>query len=140
MAIVYGRKKNLAVESEGSDFTHAKQKQPFILAVGQIDSWQSSGRDLPFDSRIGFADYSDITRELITALNPDIIMSAMLCGSFDCIDLAETLHGVGFIGRYRVIVPHLPNPGIISAEIRSLCPGLDFSLIKSEGELTGRLN
>jgi len=140
MAIIYERKKIAVSETENSELQQDTTKQQFILAVGGIGHFRTSGQDLPFNYRIGFADYHDVSRDLITALNPDIVMSPMLCGSFDCIDLAQTLHEIGFIGCYRIIVPHLPNPHIIATEIKSLCPGLEFSLSRSKGEAYSFLN
>lgn len=139
MATVFD-KKTKSPASAGADLEPTPKRRPFILAVGEVGHWRASGRDLPYDSRIGFADFHDVTRDLIATLNPEIVLSPLLCGSFDCIDLAQTLHSIGFIGRYRVIVPQLPDPGIISSEITSLCPGLDFSLIHAEADLSTRLN
>ena len=103
--------------------------RPIILAVGDVRNWISTGRALPIDSQIAFAEFHEITEELLQALTPDIVMSPVLTRAFDCLDLAQTLHDSGYRGRLRVVAPDLPNPRVIQAEISALCPGLDVAFI-----------
>lgn len=103
--------------------------RPIILAVGDVRQWIVAGRALPADSQIAFAEFHEITDELLQALTPDIVMSPVLTRAFDCLDLAQTLHEKGFRGRLRIVAPDLPNPRVIQSEIRGLCPGLDVAFI-----------
>jgi len=105
------------------------QLRPIILAVGDVGQWMSSGRVLPADSQIAFAEFHEITQELLQTLTPDIVMSPVLTRGFDCLDLAQALQNNGFRGRLRVVAPDLPNPYVIQSEINALCPDLDVALI-----------
>lgn len=113
---------------------------PVILVVGDLSVWKSSGCALSGDTMITFAEISNVTPELLDTMRPDIVLSPLLCHSFDCLDLAQLLSEHEFEGRYRVIAPNLPKPDVIAAEIKLLSPNLDFSFIfESETELA-RLN
>ncbi len=112
--------------SSAEDDTRLK---PMILAVGDVRQWLGAGRTLPADSQIAFAEFHEITEELMGALSPDIVMSPVLTRAFDCLDLAQALEATGFRGRFRVVAPDLPNPNVIQAEIRALCPALDVGFI-----------
>ncbi len=114
--------------------------RPIILAVGEVDKWKRSGRALPQDSQIVLAEFHDISPELLQTLNPDVVLSPLLCPAFDCLDLAQALTRSGFRGRYRIIAPALPDPAVIISEIEMLCPGLDFSFIFTTDGLGRRLN
>ncbi len=103
--------------------------RPFILAVGDVRNWISRGRVLPSDSQITFAEFHEITEELLRTLTPDIVMSPVLTRGFDCLDLAQALQEGGFRGRLRVVAPEMPNPHIIQTEIKALCPELDVAFI-----------
>jgi hypothetical protein len=103
--------------------------RPIILAVGDVRNWISKGRALPMDSQIAFAEFHEITPELLQTLTPDIVMSPVLTRGFDCLDLAQALHDGGFRGRLRVVAPDMPNPLVIQSEIKALCPGLDVAFI-----------
>lgn len=105
------------------------KRQPRILAVGELRKWQHAGRELPQDRQIGFADFFDVSPELLEALAPDVIMSPLLTASFDCLDLAQLLQHSGFRGRYRILAPDLPNPAVVAAEIEALCPSLDIGFL-----------
>ncbi len=103
--------------------------KPMILAVGDVRQWIGTGRALPDDSQIAFAEFHEVTEELMDALTPDIVMSPVMTRAFDCLDLAQALQAAGFRGRFRVVAPELPNPKVIQAEIRAICPALDVALI-----------
>lgn len=139
MVVVYD-KSHLTGAQPGNRDGQGAARGSYILAVGEVGHWRSSGRDLPFDSQIVFADFHDVTAELIASLEPEFILSPLVSGTFDCLDLAQVLHEIGFLGRFRILVPHLPNPRIITAEIKSLCPQLDLMLISSDDENPARLN
>lgn len=115
-------------------------KRPLILAVGEVSHWHGREKDFPKDSHIAFVEYSDIGPELLNLMSPDIVLSPLLCGTFDCIDLATILSDIGFLGLYRVLAPDLPRPQLIVAEVRSYCPSLDFDIILSSGLTSARLN
>jgi hypothetical protein len=78
---------------------------------------------LAYDEFIGMQDVGKV----------DMILSPMVAEDFDCLDVAQHLFAQGYSGRYRVMAPNLPNPGMIRHEVRSLCPGLDFDIVTEDG-------
>lgn len=75
-----------------------------------------------------FANYADVTHELIEALRPQVVVSCMLGRGFDCVDLAERLSAIGFRGTYRLIGSGMPEPELVVRELRSLFPTLRVDL------------
>lgn len=122
-----GRDFGLGPESDETE--NQDRLGPMILAVGDVRQWLGSGRALPIDSQLAFADFHEITAELLDTLAPDIVMSPLLTNNFDCLDLAQALQAGGFSGRLRIVAPDMPNPKVIQAEIKALCPALDVAFI-----------
>lgn len=116
------------------------EKHLVVLAVGDLSNWRSSGRNLPWDSQITFADFVEVDRHMIENLGPDVVLSPLLCSKFDCLDLAQALYSAGYGGRFRIMSPKLPNPGIVLAEARSMCPGLDVEFIIDQFSATAAAN
>ena len=110
----------------------SNNRGPFVLVVGEVDYWRKSGRELPAGSQIAFLNFSDVKADLLAIIRPDVILSPLLCLSFDCLDLAQVLQAAGYRGRFRVMAPDLPNPKVIKAEVRSLGPDLDFDVISTQ--------
>lgn len=104
-------------------------RRPVILAVGEIALWEQAGRYLESTSQLAFAEFADLSPELLQTLGPDVVVSPMITRSFDCLDLAQLLHQAAFVGRYRIVTPAMPNPRVLLSEIASLCPGLDVDVI-----------
>lgn len=100
-----------------------------VLAVGDTGAWSGQGRGMAADRRIVFADFHDVSRELLDDVVPHLVLSPILARNFDCVDLAQLLARFRFAGRYRAVGPPLPNPKIITREIRSLVPMLDFDVL-----------
>ena len=129
-----------SAEAASAAAEDAPGREPAILVVGNVSQWQDAGRRLPVDADISFADFSDISADLLEILRPEIILSPLMCGTFDCLDLAQVLHEAGYRGRYRVMAPVLPDPDLIKAEIQGLCPSLDFCFIFTTDEFGRRLS
>jgi hypothetical protein len=102
---------------------------PTVLAVGDIEEWRRHGGDIPADSKLAFTDFGSVTAELFQVMAPTLVLSPLLARGFDCIDLAQVLHSLGYKGRYRAIAERLPDPAMIRCEIAGLCPNLDFDII-----------
>lgn len=101
-----------------------------VLAVGDTEAWLRENRPVPPGGRIILASFKDLSQDLLARIRPALVVSPLLARDFDCIDLSQMLYGLGFGGKYRVISEHIPNPEIVLAEIRNLCPGLDFDLVQ----------
>lgn len=100
-----------------------------ILAVGAAEEWTRGNSHLPRPGNISFVAFSDVTALLLEQLRPETVVSPALARAFDCIDLALRLSALEFRGSYRATAFGLPKPQVIEAEIRQLCPGLDFEII-----------
>ncbi len=105
------------------------QIRSIILAVGEIALWRSAGRLLRPSAYLTYAEFSDLTSDVLSTMQPDIVVSSLVSKSFDCLDLAQFLHGCDFTGRYRIIDQHVPDPRMILKEINMLCPGLDVMVV-----------
>lgn len=73
--------------------------------------------------------FSDIGNHINPAFQPDLILSLPVNKGFDCIDLAQYLDQIGFCGRQRILNVDLPSPRIICAEVKQICPDLDFGIL-----------
>jgi hypothetical protein len=101
-----------------------------VLVVGEAGAGR---RELqPANDLIAFVPIDMVDTALIQTMQPDIVLSPLLAGSFDCIDLAQILAEAGYGGAYRAVAPDLPSSLIIRREIRALCPTLDFDLLRAE--------
>jgi hypothetical protein len=103
-----------------------------ILAVGDSEEWLRRG-NRPFSiGSIVYVSIEEVTPPLLNRLSPSVVISPALSHRFDCIDLAQILHRVGFNGRYRAVSTELPNPEMVRREIGYLCPGLDFAVLTAD--------
>lgn len=108
--------------------------RPNVLAVGDVEAWRESGNRLPSGAQMAFVEFSEISRELIDMMEPELVFSPLLARGFDCIDLAQALFMSGFKGQYRAMARVLPDPSMVRREIRAMCPGLDFDVQKMPSE------
>lgn len=123
----------LVDENEPQAFASGEQRQSrvSILAVGDTAEWLRRKQPIPPGGRIILASFSDLSQDLLARIRPKLVLSPLLARDFDCIDLAQMLFALGFGGQYRVISGDIPNPRIVTAEIQSLCPGLDFGVLQT---------
>lgn len=75
-----------------------------------------------------FACPEDIGWALLARLSPGLILSPLIFGRLDVLDLAGRLATLDYRGRYRAVSPPLPRPEVICAEVARQAPGLDFDL------------
>ena len=72
----------------------------------------------------------EITLDLMARLMPQIVLSPLVWDDYDILDAAAHLHGLGFLGEYRVVCPSLPDPKLILTEVETIAPGLDFGMLQ----------
>jgi hypothetical protein len=101
---------------------------PIMLVVGDLRGWEKSGRTPPDLKGFHFADFCDVTAEMLAEVRPDVVISALFAPDFDVLDLARKLVDLGFKGRYRALSAALPNPSVIRTEVAAAAPGIDFDL------------
>lgn len=99
------------------------------LVIGNLARWKSQGRITVASTEFRFAEFSELTPEILQTFAPDIVLSPLMGDDFDVLDIAVKLLDLGFEGRYRVISDDLPNMGMIKKEVRHHAPGLDFDLL-----------
>jgi hypothetical protein len=118
-----------AIISEQFASTGARSRpEVIVLAVGEALSLRKRSVAEGAHEATTFADFSEVSGELIEALDPHIVVSSVLGRNFDCVDLAERLEDLGFRGRYRLIGYGVPQPDLVLREIRSLFPSLTVEL------------
>ena len=105
------------------------ERDRLVLAVGSMADWDTSALGIRPSERIVTAAFGDVTPELLQHLSPYLVVSPLLCGEFDCVDLARTLGALGYRGRYRAIGAGIPNPALVAREVRALVPWLDFDVV-----------
>lgn len=101
-----------------------------VLAVGDVPAWTGAGRRVPTDRHVFYAEFHQVTAELLTQVAPTLVLSPLLARRFDCVDLAQVLWTLRYRGRYRAMDKRLPDPALIAREVRMLVPGLDFDVIE----------
>lgn len=99
-----------------------------MLVVGNLKAWRRKGRAVPQIAGFHFVGLQDVTADLMAAVQPDVVLSALMSDGFDALDLARQLEALNYRGRYRALTTSLPNPTSIIAEVRGVAPGLDFDL------------
>jgi len=71
-----------------------------------------------------------LSAEEFQKLAPKLIVSPLISGGHDAVDVAARLHSLGFEGRYRVLAEHIPNLQMIAHEVRQSAPALDVSVAR----------
>ena len=125
---------NLALSPQGARGERA------ILAIGEVRRWRLQGNIVPSGADLVCAEFHELTADLIALTRPRIVLSPLLCGSFDCLDVALALHEMRYQGAYRVLSADLPDPWLIRSEVADSCPYLDFDIVDLKTGLGRRLN
>ncbi len=99
-----------------------------VLVVGHVSDRMS----LPRIPGFHFRPFHAINRQLLTLIQPDVVLSALIAQGFDAVDLARVLVDAGFDGRYRAVTEKIPNRRFVVAEVRATVPGVDFDLFVME--------
>ncbi len=76
-----------------------------------------------------FANFASLSLDLLGAVQPDVVLSALVHEDFDAFDLAELLTALRFRGRYRVVAQEIPHPEVVLREVRGAFPSLDFDIM-----------
>ena len=104
--------------------------RPFFLFVGDMATWQRSGRGLPDMDGAAFVDFRDITAETLARFKPDILLCPLFVPAFDARDVAMRLAELGYKGLLRAVTQPLPRPELVIAEVSLVAPDLDFDLFE----------
>lgn len=105
--------------------------QARVLYVGDYDPLCDD--DVSSDAEtVCFVAFSEMTAELLEALEPAIIYSPLLTPSFDSTELAQRLQELGFKGQYCAVVKSVPAPQLIKNEVRMAAPLVNYDLVLTE--------
>jgi hypothetical protein len=72
--------------------------------------------------------FMSLERATFECLAPRLVLTPLLSGGLDVLDFARKLQTLDFGGRYRAVVRKLPNATMISQEVKSLAPEIDFAV------------
>jgi hypothetical protein len=100
-----------------------------MLVIGELDQWQASGRLRGVPAGCAYLDITQLNPFTLHRHAPDLVLSPLLSGGFDAVDVAEKLNAARFRGMYRVVADNLPDADIIRGDIRAAAPDLDFDLL-----------
>jgi hypothetical protein len=120
--------------------TERRNHDKMTLLVGEYANVQGAETLLPSKSAVFYLDFNDLSADVLRAVNPDVVISPVICATFDCLELAEFLEETEFLGRYRVVLENIPRPEIICREVRRTHPMLDFGVISEKPSPSKRLN
>lgn len=120
------RKRLQLITGERGDLSGTDARPLRILAVGDLGllAQAESG-----DPGLVVVDFHEVTAETLAAVQPDVVLSPLVFGPFDCFDLAAVLSAAGFLGRYRAAAGQIPSPGLVRREIAASFPELDFDVV-----------
>ncbi len=121
----------LSAQENNTQFSVNDEVEPRhkTLVIGNISRWNAEGRDLDVSEDVQFSDLGLLTRPVLDALSPTVVLSPLMGDDFDVIDVAEQLVSFGYAGRYRAITEDVPNAAMIRREVRAHAPGLDFDIL-----------
>ncbi|MDA5094835.1 hypothetical protein O2N63_12140 [Aliiroseovarius sp. KMU-50] len=102
-----------------------------ILAVGDVVPDTDRTTKFPESEKIQYLKISDINAEVLRWRRPLMIISPLMCNSFDSLELAVKLQELGYTGKFRVLAPNVANPNMILKEIASQAPSIDIEIMSS---------
>lgn len=103
-----------------------------ILMVGEPQRLQTLKKHFPDRSGVFFIEFSDLSRDILKAIQPSAVVAPAISTGFDCLDLASFLERCEYKGSFRIMTQDLPRPDIIKSELRQNFPKLNFDILKPE--------
>lgn len=78
---------------------------------------------------IHVAAFGDVSAELLQQVAPDVVVTELVAGYGDALDVAALLYACGYGGRFCVLARALPDPDVIRADIARVAPDLAVDLL-----------
>ncbi len=100
---------------------------PFILVVGDLQT-RRSAMSMPNVSGIEYCDVRDIP-DVLQRYQPDLVISLLIDGDFDAMEIARHLQRVNYAGRYRILCEAVPSQTIVLGELCDAAPDLDIDFL-----------
>lgn len=101
-----------------------------ILVIGDVENWLARGRSLPKDDALVFVDYYSFSAESLLKNRPSMVLTPLTSQGFDALDIAERLQTFRFNGAFRVLAPKLPDPAMVTRELRYRAPDVDCEIVE----------
>lgn len=73
--------------------------------------------------------FGAVDAALLSRTGAELVVSPVTAPDFDCSDLVRRLCRMGYRGRYRAIAILPYDVGLIEAEMREICPHIDFAIV-----------
>lgn len=83
--------------------------------------------------RMSAAGFLELSCGAFCAFAPSTVLSPLIAGAHDALDIARHLARLGYGGEYRIVAPNLPDYALVRREIRAEAPGLDCRVTGAEG-------
>ena len=83
----------------------------------------------PQFTHLGMASVLNMKPGEFHELQASRIVSPLISGRYDALDLARKLDSVGFQGEFRTISSTLPDTALVCREIALSYPGVDFDIL-----------
>ena len=74
-------------------------------------------------------DFNRLTPETLRQIAPDHVTSWLFCSHYDAYDVAQRLSASSYRGTYHAVAGKLPKKSLVTREIRTCFPDLDFRLV-----------
>jgi len=103
--------------------------RPHALVICRDLESRSIGNLICQNARVTHLTFEALTPEIMTVYQPDMVLSPVVSGRYDCLDVARWLSGVGFLGAFRIFGTFPNNPHVLLSELKASCPGLDIALM-----------
>lgn len=116
-----------------------KRSTGMVLMVGEPQRLQTLKEHFPGRSGVFFIEYSDLSADILRALQPTAVVAPAISAHFDCLDLAEFLSLSEYKGAFRIFAQDIPKPDIIRREVRQYYPALNFEVLKTEAPASKEL-
>jgi hypothetical protein len=105
-------------DAEGSD-------AQVIIAIEPVDC---DADGFPAGTRIVRIPFRALTKPFLVETGAAIVLGPLVAPQLDAMQIAERLGALGFQGTLRLIGPELPNPALVTREIRSASGSKDITV------------
>lgn len=103
--------------------------QPFVLSLTDAAGEALISRIYGENARVTHMAFRDLTPQSFALHKPDTVLSPVILGRHDCLDVALFLDAQGYRGIYRVYGIFEFKTSVLLGDLRSNCPRLDIDVM-----------
>lgn len=86
-------------------------------------------------SAVGQTTFSDMRMHHVVGDHaPDLVLCPLVSCGFDAMDLLILLREAGYLGRFLVLAPQMPDIALIRSEMLAQAPDLNADIIAMDGQ------